>query len=79
LSKDVEVAVDVVRRNVGVVRAASQYESIYPERWGTSVPPEVPWSISATAAVAGTDGTGPHYAKMRSIGFAFQMMFGTLV
>src|SRR3977135_3905445 len=30
----VEVAVDVVRRNVGVVRAASQYESIYPERWG---------------------------------------------
>src|SRR5437763_10830012 len=31
----VEIAVDVVRRNVGVVRAASQYESIYPERWGT--------------------------------------------
>jgi len=31
----VEVAVDVVRRNVGVVRAAAQYESIYPERWGT--------------------------------------------
>jgi len=30
----VEVAVDVVRRNVGVVRAASQYESIFPERWG---------------------------------------------
>src|SRR3981081_1042032 len=31
----VEVAVDVVRRNEGMVRAASQYESIYPERWGT--------------------------------------------
>src|SRR6195256_2689482 len=31
----VEVAVDVVRRNAGLVRAGSQYESIYPERWGT--------------------------------------------
>ena len=31
----VEAAVDVVRRNVGVVRAALQYESTYPERWGT--------------------------------------------
>jgi AcrR family transcriptional regulator len=38
----VEVAVDVVRRNVGVVRAASQYESDG-ER---SAPPVAPWSIS---------------------------------
>jgi AcrR family transcriptional regulator len=74
----VEVAVDVVRRNVGVVRAASQYESIYPERWGTIRATGSAMVDLATPLLLARMGRGRTTAKMRSIGFAFQMMFGTL-
>ena len=74
----VEVAVDVVRRNVGVVRAASQYESIYPERWGTVRATGSAMVDLATPLLLARMGRGRTAAKMRSIGFAFQMMFGTL-
>jgi AcrR family transcriptional regulator len=75
----VEVAVDVVRRNVGVVRAASQYESIYPERWGTIRATGGAMVDLATPLLLARMGRGRTAVKMRSIGFAFQMMFGTLV
>jgi AcrR family transcriptional regulator len=75
----VEVAVDVVRRNVGVVRAASQYESIYPERWGTIRATGGAMVDLATPLLLARMGRGRAEAKMRSIGFAFQMMFGTLL
>ena len=75
----VEVAVDVVRRNVGVVRAASQYESIYPERWGTIRATGGAMVDLATPLLLARMGRGRTAAKTRSIGFAFQMMFGTLV
>jgi AcrR family transcriptional regulator len=77
----VEVAVEVVRRNVGVVRAASQYESIYPERWGTvraTGRAMVDLAMPLLLARMGR-GRGRAAAKTRSIGFAFQMMFGTLI
>src|ERR1700704_2936777 len=74
----VEVAVDVVRRNVGVVRAASQYESIYPERWGTIRTTGGAMVDLATPLLLARMGRGRTAVKMRSIGFAFQMMFGTL-
>jgi AcrR family transcriptional regulator len=74
----VEVAVDVVRRNVGVVRAASQYESIYPERWGTIRATGGAMVDLAMPLLLARMGRGRTPAKMRSIGFAFQMMFGTL-
>jgi AcrR family transcriptional regulator len=74
----VEVAVDVVRRNVGVVRAASQYESIYPERWGTIRATGSAMVELATPLLLARMGRGRTAAKVRSIGFAFQMMFGTL-
>src|SRR6195256_1645385 len=73
-----EVAVDVVRRNVGVVRAASQYESIYPERWGTIRATGSAMVELATPLLLARMGRGRTAAKVRSIGFAFQMMFGTL-
>ncbi|HYS89660.1 MAG TPA: helix-turn-helix domain-containing protein [Bradyrhizobium sp.] len=75
----VEVAVGVVRRNVGVVRAASQYESIYPERWGTIRSTGGAMVDLATPLLLARMGRGRIAAKTRSIGFAFQMMFGTLL
>ena len=75
----VEVAVDVVRRNVGVVRAASQYESVYPERWGTIRATGSAMVELATPLLLTRMGRGRIPAKTRSIGFAFQMMFGTLM
>ena len=75
----VEVAVDVVRRNEGMVRAASQYESIYPERWGTIRATGSAMVELATPLLLARMGRGRIPAKTRSIGFAFQMMFGTLV
>ena len=74
----VEVAVDVVRQNVGVVRAASQYESVYPERWGTVRATGTAMVDLATPLLLARMGRGRTAAKMRTIGFAFQMMFGTL-
>ena len=75
----VEVAVDVVRRNVGVVRAASQYESVFPERWGTIRATGSAMADLATPLLLARMGRGRIEAKARSIGFAFQMMFGTLL
>ena len=75
----VEVAVDVVRRNVGVVRAASQYESTYPERWGTVRATGNAMVDLARPLLLARMGRGRAAAKERSIGFAFQMMFGTLI
>jgi AcrR family transcriptional regulator len=75
----VEVAVDVVRRNEGIVRAASQYESIYPERWGTIRTTGSAMVELATPLLLARMGAGRNAAKVRSIGFAFQMMFGTLL
>ena len=75
----VEVAVDVVRRNAGLVRAGSQYESIYPERWGTIRATGSAMVDLATPLLLARMGRGRIAAKTRSIGFAFQMMFGTLV
>jgi AcrR family transcriptional regulator len=75
----VEVAVDVVRRNVGVVRAASQYESIYPEQWGTIRATGGAMIELAMPLLLARMGRGRTAAKQRSIGFAFQMMFGTLI
>ena len=75
----VEVAVDVVRRNVGVVRAASQYESTYPERWGTVRATGNAMVELARPLLLARMGRGRIEAKERSIGFAFQMMFGTLI
>ena len=75
----VEVAVDVVRRNVGVVRAASQYESTYPERWGTVRATGNAMVDLARPLLLARMGRSRTAAKERSIGFAFQMMFGTLI
>jgi AcrR family transcriptional regulator len=75
----VEVAVDVVRRNVGVVRAASQYESIHPERWGTIRATGSAMVDLAAPLLLARMGRGRTAAKMRSIGFAFQITFGTLL
>jgi AcrR family transcriptional regulator len=75
----VEVAVEVVRRNVGVVRAASQYESVYPERWGTIRATGSAMVELASPLLLARMGRGRTAAKTRSIGFAFQMMFGTLL
>jgi hypothetical protein len=61
-----------------MVRAASQYESIYPERWGTIRATGGAMVDLATPLLLARMGRGRTAAKTRSIGFAFQMMFGTL-
>ena len=68
-----------MRRNEGMVRAASQYESVYPERWGTIRATGSAMVELATPLLLTRMGRGRIPAKTRSIGFAFQMMFGTLM
>ena len=67
------------RKALAAVRAASQYESIYPERWGTIRTTGGAMVDLATPLLLARMGRGRTAAKTRSIGFAFQMMFGTLV
>jgi hypothetical protein len=69
----------VVRRNVGVVRAALQYESTYPERWGTIRATGDAMVDLATPLLLARMGRSRSAAKTRSIGFAFQITFGTLL
>ncbi|MGO4715380.1 TetR/AcrR family transcriptional regulator [Bradyrhizobium sp. 2TAF24] len=75
----VAVVTAAIRDNAGVLRAAMQYKAVQPGRWLT-----VSETGSAIVALAmprllARMGRGRRAAKERTIAFAFQMVFGTLI
>jgi len=75
----VAVITHVIARNEGVLRAAMQYKAVQPARWvtvhetgGAIVERSLPLLLARM-------GRGRKAAKTRTIGFAFQMVFGTLI
>ncbi len=75
----VAVVTDVIRRNEGVLRAAMQYKAVQPARWVTVAETGAAIVERSTPLLLARMGRGRQAAKQRAIGFAFQMVFGTLI
>lgn len=75
----VAVVTDVIRRNEGVLRAAMQYKTVQPARWVTVSQTGAGIIERSTPLLLARMGRGRTAAKQRAIGFAFQMVFGTLI
>jgi AcrR family transcriptional regulator len=75
----VAVVTDVIRRNEGVLRAAMQYKAVQPARWITVAETGAGIVQRSTPLLLARMGRGRKAAKQRAIGFAFQMVFGTLI
>jgi AcrR family transcriptional regulator len=75
----VAVVTDVIRRNEGVVRAAMQYKAVQPARWITVAETGVGIIERSMPLLLTRMGRGRQAAKQRTVGFAFQMVFGTLL
>jgi AcrR family transcriptional regulator len=75
----VAVVTDVIRRNEGVLRAAMQYKAVQPARWITVAETGAGIIERSTALLLARMGRRRTAAKQRTIGFAFQMVFGTLI
>nr|WP_256443096.1 MULTISPECIES: helix-turn-helix domain-containing protein [unclassified Bradyrhizobium] len=75
----VTVVTTTIRDNAGVLRAAMQYKAIQPARWVTVS--ETGGAIVARAMplLLARMGRGRRAAKERTVAFAFQMVFGTLI
>ena len=78
--RDIVAAVtEVFRRNEGVVRAAMQYKAVQPARWVTVAETGASIREHAMPLLLARMGRGRQTAKQRAIGFAFQMIYGTLL
>lgn len=75
----VAVVTDVIRRNEGVLRAAMQYKAVQPARWVTVSQTGAGIIERSTPMLLARMGRGRTAARQRAIGFAFQMVFGTLI
>lgn len=75
----VAVVTEAVRANDGVLRAAMQYKAVQPARWMTVSETGAGIVARATPLLLAQMGPGRRAAKERTIGFAFQMVFGTLI
>jgi AcrR family transcriptional regulator len=75
----VAVVTDVIRRNEGVLRAAMQYKAVQPARWVTVRETGSAIVERSMPLLLARMGRGRKPAKTRTIGFAFQMVFGTLI
>jgi AcrR family transcriptional regulator len=75
----VAVVTDVIRRNEGVLRAAMQYKAVQPARWITVAETGAGIIERSMALLVARMGRGRLAAKQRTVGFAFQMVFGTLI
>ena len=75
----VTVVTEVIRRNEGVLRAAMQYKAVQPARWVTVHETGGRIVERSTPLLLARMGRSRRAAKQRSIGFAFQMVFGTLL
>jgi AcrR family transcriptional regulator len=75
----VAVVTHVIRRNEGVLRAAMQYKAVQPARWVTVAETGAGIVERSTPLLLARMGRGRQSTKQRAIGFAFQMVFGTLI
>jgi AcrR family transcriptional regulator len=75
----VAVVTNVIRRNEGVLRAAMQYKAVQPARWVTVSQTGSGIIERSMPLLLARMGRGRKVAKQRTIGFAFQMVFGTLI
>jgi AcrR family transcriptional regulator len=75
----VTVVTDVIRRNEGVLRAAMQYKAVQPSRWVTVQETGGGIIERSSPLLLARMGRGRREAKQRTISFAFQIVFGTLL
>jgi AcrR family transcriptional regulator len=75
----VAVITDVIRRNEGVLRAAMQYKAVQPARWITVRETGSGIVERSMSLLLARMGPGRKQAKTKTIAFAFQMVFGTLL
>lgn len=75
----VAVVTATIRDNAGVLRAAMQYKAVQPARWVTVSETGAAIVARAMPLLLARMGRGRRAAKERTIAFAFQMMFGTLI
>lgn len=75
----VAVVTTAIRDNAGVLRAAMQYKTVQPARWVTVSETGSAIVARAMPLLLARMGRGRRAAKERTIAFAFQMVFGTLI
>jgi len=75
----VSVVVHAFQHNEGVLRAALQYKTTHPSRWGKVRDTGHAIKDIATPLLLARMGRGRVAAKTRTVGFAFQVLFGTLI
>ena len=75
----VGVVVEAIHHNEGVLRAALQYKTTHPSRWGKVRETGHAIMAMTTPLLLARMGRGRIAAKTRTVGFAFQMVFGTLI
>lgn len=75
----VAVVTHVIRRHEGVVRAAMQYKAVQPSRWITVAETGIGIRERSMPLLLTRMGRGRQAAKERTISFAFQIVFGTLL
>ena len=73
------VVIDVIRRNEGVVRATMQYKAVQPACWSTVAETGSGIVERSMPLLLARMGRARQTAKQRTIRFAFQMVFGTLI
>ncbi len=75
----VGVIVHAIHHHEGVLRAAMQYKTTHPSRWGKVRDTAHAIREVSTPLLLARMGHGRAAAKTRTIGFAFQLVFGTLI
>jgi len=75
----VEGIVGWMRRHQGVLRAVLQHDDTRPDRWSRFKELARTTVAAATPPLLGAMGSSRRSAKARTIGFGFQVIFGTLV
>ena len=75
----VSVIVHAIHHHEGVLRAAMQYKTTHPSRWGKVRDTAHAILEVSTPLLLARMGHGRTAAKTRTIGFAFQLVFGTLI
>lgn len=65
--------------NEGVLRASLQHDSTHPDRWGLFKQLGRDLTKASAKRMLPALGSGRRDAKLRAIGFAYQVLFGTLI
>ena len=75
----VSIVVHAMHHHEGVLRAAMQYKTTHPSRWGKVRDTAHAIREVSTPLLLARMGSGRAAAKTRTVGFAFQLVFGTLI